>query len=154
MFEAGRGTRGLVVTAQVVVTPFLIVLYAVHPKSVHRFVGYLEETAVHTYSNILDHLEKPGSDLHTSWAHLPAPEIAKAYWCLPKDATWKETLRHILADEAHHRDVNHTFAELDRNQDSPFVHEHVANFNAAVARRAPMLLSRDVLKVGGGVMKK
>lgn len=153
MFEAGRATRALVVAAQVILTPFLTILYAVHPKSVHRFVGYLEETAVETYSNILDHVEKPGSHLNKSWAHLPAPGIAKSYWCLPEDATWKETLRHMLADEAHHRDVNHTFAELDRSADSPFVHEHVANFNAAVARRAPVLLSRNVLQAGGGMKK-
>lgn len=135
MFEAGRGTRFLVIAAQLLLTPMLMVVYTVHPRSMHRFVGYLEETAVETYSNIVDHIDMPGSHLHVSWANMPAPDIAKSYWNLSKDATWKETLRHILADEAHHRDVNHAFAELDRTAASPFVHEHVANFNAAVERR-------------------
>ena len=75
-----------------------------------RFVGYLEETAVHTYANIIEHIDTPDTHLHRDWASLAAPKIAKQYWRLADDATWRDTLRHILADEAHHRDVNHTYA--------------------------------------------
>jgi hypothetical protein len=42
-----------VVTAQVLLTPFLVATYAVHPPAMHRFVGYLEETACTTYSNVI-----------------------------------------------------------------------------------------------------
>ena len=41
----------------------------------------------------------------------------------------------MLADEANHRDVNHTFADLPRNAPNPFVEEHMKNFNAAVKRK-------------------
>ena len=35
---------------QVAMTPFLCGLYFVRPQLLHRFVGYLEETAVHIYA--------------------------------------------------------------------------------------------------------
>ena len=93
-----------------------------------------------TYANVIAHVDTPGTHLHRDWAHLEAPEIAKTYWVLSEDATWRETLGHILSDEAHHRDVNHTFAGLGPNDPNPFVHEHIENFDRAVARRAPLLL--------------
>ena len=40
-------------------------------------------------------------------AGVPAPAIAIDYWRLPKDATLKDVIIVIRADEAHHRDVNH-----------------------------------------------
>ena len=42
----------------------------------------------------------------------PAPEIAINYWNLPLHATLKDVVRVIRDDEAGHRDVNHTFADL------------------------------------------
>ena len=48
MFEASPITRALCVAAQFGMTPFLALTYAIHPGSMHRFVGYLEETAVQT----------------------------------------------------------------------------------------------------------
>jgi len=146
MFEASRVTKALVIAAQVSMTPFLAAVYAAHPPALHRFVGYLEETAVETYANVIAHVDAPGTHLHKDWAHLEAPEIAKSYWVLSKDATWRETLGHILADEAHHRDVNHTYAQLGPDDPNPFVQEHIDNFNAAVARRAPELLNKAIHK--------
>lgn len=43
MFEANKLTRTVVVLAQMVMTTFLLATYIVHPKAMHRFVGYLEE---------------------------------------------------------------------------------------------------------------
>lgn len=136
MFRAGILTKSMVIMAQLTMTPLLMLAYAFRPQLLHRFVGYLEETAVHTYSNILTHLETEGTHLHREWRHLQAPEIAKVYWNLdPKKATWRDCLEHMLADEAHHRDVNHTFADLPRNAPNPFIHEHMHNFDAAVRRK-------------------
>jgi hypothetical protein len=45
LFKASFVTRSLVLAAQIMLTPFFLTLYAIHLKSVHRFVGYLEETA-------------------------------------------------------------------------------------------------------------
>jgi hypothetical protein len=93
MFETSAVTRTLVVAAQLVMTPILMSIYLVHPKSMHRFVGYLEETACHTYASIIQHVETPGTHLHESWHNLPAPDIAKGYWKLDKDAKFVEALK-------------------------------------------------------------
>ena len=136
MFKATLFTRCLVIFAQMTMTPVLIVAYMIHPRLLHRFVAYLEETAVYTYNNILNHMEEEGTHLHREWKHLKAPEIAKVYWNLnPETATWEDCLKHMLADEAHHRDVNHTFAELPRHAPNPFIEEHVQNFDDAVRRK-------------------
>ena len=47
-FEAGPVTRAVVQVGQIALTPFLAGLYVIRPQLLHRFVGYLEETAVHT----------------------------------------------------------------------------------------------------------
>ena len=93
MFKTNLLTRSLVVAAQIVLTPILMGVYIVHPKSMHRFVGYLEETACHTYADIIRHVDTPGTHLHTAWANLDAPDIAKGYWKLPQDAKFVEALR-------------------------------------------------------------
>ena len=97
MFEASFLTRTMVLGLQVVLTPFLIGLYAVHPQSVHRFVGYLEETACHTYASIIAHIEEPGTQLNQSWKDLPAPDVAVSYWKLPADAKWVDALRCMVS---------------------------------------------------------
>jgi hypothetical protein len=63
-FKASWATRALVITAQVVMTPTLMCMYLLYPKSLHRFVGYLEETACTTYVNVIRHVETPGTQLH------------------------------------------------------------------------------------------
>jgi hypothetical protein len=143
LFDAGVVTRALVMSAQIIMTPFLCGIYLVKPAAMHRFVGYLEETAVATYANIIHHIDTPGTDLHKNWHGMPAPDMARSYWALGPDATWREALLHILADEAHHRDVNHAFAELKHGDPNPFVGEHLDNFEAAVARRVPAMILRE-----------
>merc|ERR1712054_704576 len=91
-FEAGPFTRFIVQAGQVALTPFLASLYMLRPQLLHRFVGYLEETAVHTYTNIVQMAETPGSQLHSAWCDKPAPAEAITYWQLPPDARWVDCL--------------------------------------------------------------
>ena len=42
--------------------------------------------------------------------NVPAPAIAKHYWKMPAEATLRDVVLLVRADEAHHRDVNHGFA--------------------------------------------
>ena len=42
--------------------------------------------------------------------NVPAPKIARDYWGLPVNATLRDVVLVVRADEAHHRDVNHGFA--------------------------------------------
>jgi ubiquinol oxidase len=93
MFETSFVTRSLVVTAQLLMTPILMGIYIVHPRSMHRFVGYLEETACHTYASIIRHTETPGTKLHADWHNIPAPAIARGYWKLNDDAKWVDALK-------------------------------------------------------------
>ena len=60
----GTITRTMVIAAQMVMVPLFMAGYTVAPKSLHRFVGYLEETACSTYVNIVTHVETPGTHLN------------------------------------------------------------------------------------------
>ena len=76
MFRASTFVRGLVILAQTLVTPGLMLLYLIRPKSMHRFIGYLEETATDTYISIIQNIETEGTHLNLAWKDTPAPEIA------------------------------------------------------------------------------
>ena len=79
-------------------------LYLISAKTAHRVVGYFEEEAVISYTLYLKELDEGRS------ANVPAPAIALHYWQLPADATLRDVVLVVRADEAHHRDVNHGFA--------------------------------------------
>jgi hypothetical protein len=96
MFKASGLTRMMVVGAQMLLTPALMLVYMIHPKSLHRFVGYLEETAVTTYICIIEHVETPGTHLHAAWSELPAPPIAVGYWKLGQGAKWVDCLKNMV----------------------------------------------------------
>ncbi|MFQ6662287.1 hypothetical protein Gotur_030154 [Gossypium turneri] len=93
--------RLLVLTVQGVFFNAFFVLYMLSPKLAHRIVGYLEEEAIHSYTEYLKDIDSGAIE------NVPAPAIAIDYWRLPKDATLKDVITVIRADEAHHRDVNH-----------------------------------------------
>lgn len=93
--------RLLVLAVQGVFFNAFFVLYILSPKVAHRIVGYLEEEAIHSYTEYLKDLESGAIE------NVPAPAIAIDYWRLPKDARLKDVITVIRADEAHHRDVNH-----------------------------------------------
>ena len=80
-------------------------LYLVSPRTAHRVVGYFEEEAVLSYTLYLKEIDEGRS------ANVAAPEIAKRYWGLPDEATLRDVVLVVRADEAHHRDVNHGFAD-------------------------------------------
>ena len=79
-------------------------LYLVSSKTAHRIVGYFEEEAVLSYTLYLKEIDEGRSP------NVPAPDIAKRYWGLQEDSTLRDVVLVVRADEAHHRDVNHGFA--------------------------------------------
>ena len=79
-------------------------LYLVSARTAHRVVGYFEEEAVISYTHYLAELDSGRSP------NVPAPAIARYYWKLPADAMLRDVILVVRADEAHHRDVNHAFA--------------------------------------------
>ena len=96
--------RFVVVAVQWVFYLFFFGLYLVSAKTAHRVVGYFEEEAVISYTHYLAEIDEGRSP------NVPAPEIAKRYWGLPDTATLRDVVLVVRADEAHHRDVNHGFA--------------------------------------------
>uniref|UniRef100_A0A2P2IX50 Ubiquinol oxidase n=1 Tax=Rhizophora mucronata TaxID=61149 RepID=A0A2P2IX50_RHIMU len=98
--------RLLVLTVQGIFFNAYFVLYLLSPKLAHRVVGYLEEEAIHSYTEYLKDIK--GGKIES----VPAPAIAVDYWRLPKDATLEDVITVIRADEAHHRDVNHFASDI------------------------------------------
>ena len=96
--------RFVVVAVQWVFYLFFFGLYLLSSRTAHRVVGYFEEEAVISYTNYLAEIDEGRSP------NVPAPEIAKRYWGLPDTATLRDVVEVVRADEAHHRDVNHGFA--------------------------------------------
>jgi hypothetical protein len=96
--------------------------YLISPRTCHRFVGYLEEEAVLTYSLCIEDLEA-GKLPQWSDPDFKVPELAVNYWNMPEGhRTMRDLLLYIRADEAKHREVNHTLGNLKQNEDpNPFV---------------------------------
>ena len=96
--------RFVIVSVQWVFYLFFFALYLVHSKTAHRGVGYFEKEAVLSYTHYLAEIDEGRSP------NVPAPEIAKRYWGLPEDATLRDVVLVVRADEAYHRDANHGYA--------------------------------------------
>jgi ubiquinol oxidase len=97
--------RLLIVLAQGVFFNAFFVLYLLAPRTAHRLVGYFEEEAVISYTAYLAEIDAG------RLPNPPAPEVAVRYWNLPADATLRDVILVVRADEEGHRDVNHGFAD-------------------------------------------
>jgi len=115
MAEPGWFMRLMVLGAQGVFFNGFFLSYLVSPRTCHRFVGYLEEEAVLTYTRAIKDLE---AGRLPDWETLEAPQIAIQYWKMPEsNRTMKDLLLYIRADEAKHREVNHTLGNLKQAAD-------------------------------------
>jgi hypothetical protein len=110
--------RLLILGAQGVFYNLFFLSYMFSPKVCHRFVGYLEEEAVLTYTRCIADLE---AGKIPEWTNLPAPEIAIDYWRLHPDAKLLDVMYAVRSDETTHRFVNHSLANLNPVTDvNPF----------------------------------
>ena len=98
--------RFIIIAAQLVFIAMYSIIYLVSQRTAHRIVGYFEEEAVFSYTDYLNELESGRIK------DQPAPKIAIDYWNLPLHSTLKDVVRVVRDDEAGHRDVNHSFADL------------------------------------------
>ncbi len=112
--------RWVVLLTQWVFYVGFFLLYLVSSRTAHRVVGYFEEEAVLSYTLYLKEIDEGRSP------DVAAPAIAKHYWQLPDDATLRDVVLVVRTDEAHHRDVNHGFA--NRLAGKPVDHEHAAPY--------------------------
>ena len=96
--------RTLIVIAQGIFYNCFFLLYLISSKTAHRVVGYFEEEAVYSYTEYLAGVDSG------KYENVPAPQLAIDYWHLQPDATLRDVIIVVRADEAGHRDVNHDFA--------------------------------------------
>ncbi|QRV77572.1 alternative oxidase [Ceratobasidium sp. AG-Ba] len=110
--------RAMILGAQGIFYNAFFLGYIISPKSAHRFVGFLEEEAVSTYTRCIAEIE---AGRIPEWENKPAPAIAIDYWRLPQDATLLDVVKAVRADESTHRFVNHSLANLKQTEDlNPF----------------------------------
>ena len=102
--QPSRLERMLITVAQAIFYNLYFFLYLLAPKTAHRVVGYLEEEAVISYTHYLEEIDSGRVE------NVPAPQIALKYWNLPSTARLRDVVIVVRADEAHHRDTNHHFA--------------------------------------------
>ncbi|CAK7219909.1 inducible alternative oxidase 2 [Sporothrix bragantina] len=137
MCEPGWFMKLMILGAQGVYFNTMFLCYLVSPRACHRFVGYLEEEAVHTYTRCLAEIDAGHTPAWTD-PNFKVPEIAVRYWNMPEDKrTMRDLILYIRADEAGHRGVNHTLGNLDQKNDpNPFVSEYKGD------RHSPSPLTR------------
>ena len=97
--------RLIIMIVQAVFYNFYFFLYLFSSRTAHRVVGYFEEEAVISYTQYLAEIDKGTHE------NVPAPQIAIDYWGLDQNATLRDVVLVVRADEAGHRDVNHHFAD-------------------------------------------
>ena len=97
--------RILVILAQGVFMSFYLFMYIFFPKTSHRMIGYFEDEAVKSYTEYLDRVQ------NGRVMNIRAPQIAIDYYNLKKDARLSDLIVSVRADEMHHADVNHSYAD-------------------------------------------
>ena len=102
--KPNRFERLLILFAQFVFWHFYFVLYVFFPTTAHRMVGYFEDQAVVSYTHYLEEIDAGRT------ANIPAPRIARNYYNLAADATLRDVVIAVRADEQGHADVNHNMA--------------------------------------------
>lgn len=120
MKDPGTIIRAAVVGAQFGFGFFFLTAYIISPAWCHRFVGYIEEEACHTYTRIVEEIERaPEGTPLAEWRTQAAPKIAKGYWHLGEEGTVYDVMLAVRADEAEHRDVNHAVSGVAEDTVNP-----------------------------------
>ncbi|POS84268.1 aox [Erysiphe pulchra] len=122
MSQPGWFMKMMVIGAQGVFFNSMFLSYLISPRTFHRFVGYLEEEAVLTYTLAIQDIEA-GKLPTWSNPNFRIPDIAVNYWKIPEGhRNMRNLLLYVRADEAKHREVNHTLGNLNQSEDpNPFV---------------------------------
>ena len=105
--------RFLIMFAQFIFIILYLFIYLISPRTAHRIVGYFEEEAVISYSQYLKEVEDGKIE------NVKAPKIAIDYWNLPLNSTLKDVIKVVRDDEAGHRDVNHSYANILNKKEDP-----------------------------------
>lgn len=97
--------RWVVLIAQFTFSIFYLVMYLVDNRTAHRMVAYFEEEAVLSYTEYLKLVESGAME------NVPAPQLAIDYYGMNANAKLADLIKHVRADEQHHSEVNHRYAD-------------------------------------------
>ena len=96
--------RWMIIMAQFLFWHFYFILYVFFPKVAHRMVAYFEEQAVISYTAYLKAIDKGTIE------NIDAPQIAKKYYKLKRNAKLKDVVIAVRKDEQGHSKENHKMA--------------------------------------------
>ncbi len=97
--------RFIVLFAQVIFGLFYLFMYIFFTRTAHRMIGYFEDEAVKSYSEYLELVESGKVE------DIQAPKLAINYYKLGTDAKLSDLIRCVRADEEHHSETNHNYAD-------------------------------------------
>ena len=96
--------RFIVLSSQLIFGVFYLFMYTFFTRTAHRMIGYFEDEAVSSYTEYLKMVESGEVE------NTPAPQIAINYYNLGADARLSELIKCVRADEQHHSEINHNYA--------------------------------------------
>ena len=97
--------RFIVLLAQVIFGLFYLFMYIFFTRTAHRMIGYFEDEAVKSYTEYLELVESGKVE------NIEAPKLAINYYKLGTDAKLSDLIRCVRADEEHHSETNHNYAD-------------------------------------------
>ena len=97
--------RSIVLGAQVIFGLFYLFMYIFFTRTAHRMIGYFEDEAVKSYTEYLEIVESGKAK------NIPAPQLAIQYYKLGSDAKLTDLIKCVRADEQHHSETNHNYAD-------------------------------------------
>ena len=97
--------RTIVLSAQIVFGLFYLFMYIFFTRTAHRMIGYFEDEAVRSYTEYLEIVESGKVE------NIPAPQLAIQYYKLGSDSKLSDLIRCVRADEQHHSETNHNYAD-------------------------------------------
>jgi len=103
-------------TAQFVSILFYSALHFCSWRTGHRLVGYLREESTKIYDSCIKDLD---AGKLKEWQNIKVPEPAIEYWGLEENASFRDVLACVRADEIMHREMNHYLADKDPDDPLP-----------------------------------
>ena len=97
--------RFIVLFAQIIFGLFYLFMYVFFTRTAHRMIGYFEDEAVKSYTEYLELVESG------KVKNIQAPKLAIQYYKLGSNAKLSDLIRCVRADEEHHSETNHNYAD-------------------------------------------
>ena len=97
--------RFIVLFAQIIFGLFYLFMYIFFTRTAHRMIGYFEDEAVKSYTEYLELVESG------KVKNIQVPKLAIQYYKLGSNAKLSDLIRCVRADEEHHSETNHNYAD-------------------------------------------